>query len=48
MKGMDVIDTALALLSVDPASLLCQRPNCAVCPKSRELVRPPADRPAVG
>ena len=38
MKGMDVIETALALLRKDPASLLCQRPDCRVCPRSRELV----------
>jgi aminoglycoside 3-N-acetyltransferase len=40
MKGMDIIETALALLRKDPASLLCQRPDCRVCPRSRELARP--------
>lgn len=39
MNGMDIIEAALALLRKDPASLLCQKPNCPVCPKSRELAR---------
>jgi aminoglycoside 3-N-acetyltransferase len=47
MKGMDIIETALALLAKDPASLLCQRPDCRVCPPSRERLRPGA-RPAGG
>lgn len=39
MKGMDLIETALALLRGNPTALLCQRPDCSVCPRARELVR---------
>ena len=42
MKGADVIETALELLRQDLAALLCQRPDCPVCPQAREAVRPPA------
>jgi len=34
--GADCLDAALELLREDPAVLLCEKPNCPVCPRSRE------------
>ena len=34
--GMDCLEAALELLREDPTVLLCEKPNCPVCPPSRE------------
>jgi aminoglycoside N3'-acetyltransferase len=33
------LDTAVEILSRDPAALLCRNPHCTVCPPSRALVQ---------
>ena len=37
-KGSNIIDTALNMLEKNPAILLCDNPNCPVCPISRKLI----------
>lgn len=32
------LDIAVELVAADPAALLCDNPNCAVCPKSRQII----------
>jgi aminoglycoside 3-N-acetyltransferase len=45
MKGTDIIETALLLLRRDPVALLCQRPECPVCPRARLLAEKVPEEP---
>lgn len=37
-SGKECLDTAVEMLKADPAAVLCDSPNCSVCPKSREVI----------
>ena len=37
----DCLDIAVELVRADPAALLCDNPNCSVCPPSRKLCQGP-------
>jgi len=37
-SAAECLDIAVELLKKDPAALLCDNPNCPVCPRSREII----------